>query len=110
NIFVGYNATEYGDAQDAIRLFNFHADFAAPANSTFTKRPESPIAVAALDPTSPDGRADISQPPPGEMLGSGSARLNYRAACRNFGGSESIVFTQTLSYVPGVPYRAGVPT
>src|SRR6185295_18222397 len=56
NVFVGYTATEYGEAQDAVRLFDFHANFGNPALSTFTERPESPLAVAAFDPTSPDGR------------------------------------------------------
>jgi hypothetical protein len=66
NVFASYTATEYGDAQDALRLYNFHVDFNDPFGSTFTERPESPLAVAAFDPTSPEGRADISQPPPGE--------------------------------------------
>ena len=30
NTFVGYTATEYGDPRDAIRLFDFHADFVEP--------------------------------------------------------------------------------
>ena len=89
NVFVSYTASEYGDAQDAIRLFEFRANFADPLASTFTERPESPIAVAAFDPTSPDGRADITQPAPGERLDSNSDRINYRVAYRNHGGQES---------------------
>ena len=109
NVFAGYTATEYGDAQDAIRLFDFHADFANPANSTFVERPESPLTVAAFDPTSPDGRADILQPPPGEFLDSQSDRLMYRVAYRNFGTHESIVFNQTVRTTPlNQNYRAGV--
>ena len=107
NIFLGYTATEYGDAQDAIRLFEFHADFAQPANSTFTERSESPLPVAAFDPTSPEGRNDISQPPPGEKLDSNSDRLMYRAAYRNLGSAESIVVNQTVR-LASTPYRAGV--
>jgi hypothetical protein len=49
NVFVGYAATEYGDARDAIRLFDFHVDFQNPPNSTFAERAESPLAVAAFD-------------------------------------------------------------
>ncbi len=109
NIFAGYTATEYGDAQDAIRLFDFHADFANPQNSTLTERPESPLAVAAFDPTSPVGRADIAQPAPGEFLDSQSDRLMYRVAYRNFGTHESLVFNQTVRTSPvGATYRAGV--
>ncbi len=109
NIFAGYSATEYGDAQDAIRLFDFHADFRQPELSTFIERPESPIIVAAFDPTSSEGRADIVQPPPGEPLDSLSDRLMYRVAYRNFGTHESLVINQTVRVsVPGEQYRAGV--
>lgn len=108
SIFVGFSATEYGDAADAVRLFDFHADFASPFDSSFVERPESPLAAAAFDPTSPDGRADIAQPSPGEMLDSNSDRLSYRVAYRNFGGSDSLVFNQTVRVSPSNPYRAGI--
>jgi hypothetical protein len=109
NVFASYTATEYGDPQDALRLFDFHADFADPFSSTFTERSESPIAVADFDPTSPDGRADISQPPPGEKLDSQSDRLNYRLAYRNFGTHESLVVNQTVRSSPAnADYNAGV--
>ncbi len=109
NIFAGYAATEYGDAQDAVRLFNFHADFQNPQNSTFTERSESPLTVAPFDPTSPDGRNDIAQPAPGDFLDSQSDRLMYRVAYRNFGTHESLVFNQTVRLTPvGQTYRAGV--
>jgi hypothetical protein len=107
NVFAGYSATEYGEAADSIRLFDFHADFANPASSTFTERPESPLAVAAFDPTSIEGRQDISQPAPGEFLDANSDRLNYRAAYRNLGGAESLVLNQTVRLALA-PYRAGV--
>ncbi len=109
NVFAGYSATEYGQAQDAVRLFDFHADFANPQSSTFTERAESPLAVAAFDPTSPDGRADIAQPAPGDFLDSQSDRLMYRVAYRNFGTHEALVFNQTVRASPaGETYRAGV--
>jgi len=107
NTFVGYSATEYGDTADAIRLFDFHADFASPSRSTFTERPESPLPAAAFDPTSPEGRTDIRQPPPGEMLDSNSDRLNYRAAYRHNGIQESIVVNQTVRLTSD-PYRSGI--
>ncbi len=109
NTFVGYQATEYGDESDALRLFDFRADFNNPNNSTFTERADSPLVVAAFDPTSPDGRVDINEPAPGEPLDAQSDRLMYRAAYRNFGGSESIVVNQTVRVSPiGQPYRGGV--
>ncbi|MBK7707550.1 MAG: VCBS repeat-containing protein [Acidobacteria bacterium] len=109
NIFVGYTATEYQEAADAIRLFDFKADFVNPENSTFSERPESPIAVAPFDPTSPAGREDIAQPTPGEKLDSQSDRLMYRVAYRNFGAFDSLVFNQTVRVTPAnQTYRAGV--
>ncbi|MEO8573443.1 MAG: FG-GAP-like repeat-containing protein [Pyrinomonadaceae bacterium] len=108
NVFASYTATEYGDAQDALRLYNFHADFNDPLSSTFSERGESPIAVTAFDPTSPEGRADISQPPPGEKLDAQSDRLNFRLSYRNFGTYESLVVNQTVRTTPADPYRAGV--
>jgi hypothetical protein len=109
NIFVGYAATEYGDPQDAIRLFDFHADFANPSNSTFVERAESPITVPAFDPTSNDGRADVFEPAPGESLDAQSDRLMYRVAYRNFDSHESLVFNQTVRVSPiAETYRGGV--
>jgi hypothetical protein len=108
-IFVSYTATEYGDGQDAIKLFDFRPNFQNPSLSTFTERSESPIAVAAFDPTSPPERADIRQPAPGDLLDSQSDRLMYRVAYRNFGASESLVFNQTVRATPaGEIYQAGV--
>lgn len=109
NVFVGYTANEYGEAGDALRLFDFRPDFADPENSSFSERPESPVAVPPFDPTSPEGRADIAQPKPGERLDSQSDRLMYRVAYRNLGPADSIVVNQTVRVSPaGQTYRAGV--
>ncbi len=110
NIFLTYTANEYGNQTDALRLFDFRADFANPSNSAFTERSESPLPVAAFDPTSPDGRGDIQQPAPGDALDSQSDRLMYRAAYRNLGAAgESIVVNQTVRVSPASEiYRAGV--
>ncbi|PYQ17304.1 MAG: hypothetical protein DMF79_17635, partial [Acidobacteria bacterium] len=55
NTFVYFTADEFGDPKDGLRLFDFHVDFANPASSTFTERPEStyslPVAVAPFDPS-----------------------------------------------------------
>ena len=62
NVFAIFTDDAFvGDTADAIRLFNFHADFAVPANSTFTERAGSPLPVAAFDSRNPAGRADIEQ-------------------------------------------------
>lgn len=109
NMFVSYISNDYGDPIDGMKLFEFHADFQTPSNSTFTERAESPVEVAVFDPTSPAGRADIPEPSPGEMLDSQSDRLMYRVAYRNFGTHESLVFNHTVRLTPlDQPYRAGV--
>ncbi len=108
-MFIGYTANEYGDPQDALRVFEFRPDFGNPSNSTFGESAESPLVSSPFDPTSNTGRDDIEQPAPGERLDSQSDRLMYRAAYRNLGFSESVVVNQTVRVsAPGQPYRAGV--
>ena len=102
-------ATEYGDPNDALRLYDLHADFENPSLSTLTERSESPITVTAFDPSSPAGRADISQPQPGEKLDSMSDTLMSRLAYRNLGTSQTLVANQTVRLTPSTEaYRAGV--
>jgi hypothetical protein len=43
NTFVYFTTTDFGDPATGLRLFDFHADFNTPANSTFTERPESTL-------------------------------------------------------------------
>ncbi|MGB7922170.1 MAG: hypothetical protein WCF57_02875 [Pyrinomonadaceae bacterium] len=100
NVFAIYDSDEFG-ADDEVHLFDFHADFTTPANSTFTERPESPIDVPAFNDEEPAGRADIEEPPPGENLDSIPDRLMFRLAYRNRGGVESLVTNHTVN-VSGV--------
>ena len=109
NVFSGFAATEYGDPQDAIRLFDFHTDFAFPENSEFLERPKArslwqvlirPARTAAR--TLPNVRPELR-----------SIRtvtgLCIAAAYRNFGGHESLILNQTVRLTPITdPYRAGV--
>lgn len=109
NTFASFTADEYGDTADAVRLYDFRPNFEDPLASTLTERPESPLAVPAFDPTSPPGRPDIAQPPPGERLDSQSDRLAHRLAYRNHGTHESLVFNQTIRMTPPEQtYRAGI--
>ncbi|CAN5564992.1 hypothetical protein BH20ACI3_BH20ACI3_40700 [soil metagenome] len=105
NVFAIYTSSTFGDPEgNALRLFNFHADFDNPGNSTFTERPESPVAVAAFDPRNPNGRADIEQPPPAvpaDYLDAIGDRLMFRLVYRNRGGVESLVSNHTVN-VSGV--------
>ncbi len=101
NVFAVYTDDAFtGDTADTVRLFNFHADFATPASSTFTERPESPVAVAAFDSRNPSGRADIEEPAPavaGDSLDSIGDRLMLRLQYLNRAGTESLLMTHTVN-------------
>ncbi len=115
NVFAYFIATEFGDASDGLRIFDFHADFAVPANSTFIERAESPIAVAAFDPSTPTGRDDIEQPPPAvnttAALDAIGDRLMHRLQYRNFGTHQSLITNHTVNVGTGTTqalHQAGV--
>ena len=112
NFFMEFRADEFGDPIDAIRIYEFHADFATPANSTLTVRPDLP--VASFDARQPPGRGDIEQPSGGENLDSIADRLMHRLAYRTLaGGVQSFVLNWTVN-VSGVnpttaaTYQAGI--
>ncbi|HEX6881343.1 MAG TPA: hypothetical protein VF135_13320, partial [Terriglobales bacterium] len=54
-IFSYFTATVWGDPANGLRLFQFHADYTTPANSTLTELTsyQNPLAVAAFDVTTP---------------------------------------------------------
>jgi hypothetical protein len=119
NVFAYLISDEFEGApfnKDALRLFDFHADFTNPANSTFTERPESPLLVSAFDPRNPPGRSEVKQPPPAagtDALDSIPYHLMYRLQYVNRGGIETLVSSTTVN-VSGVNptnrslYQAGV--
>jgi subtilisin-like proprotein convertase family protein len=103
-VFTYFIAQEFGDAVDALRMFDFRVDFAAPDSSTFTERAESPVEVAPFNPLTPVGRDDIEQPPAASTaaaLDSISDRLMFRLAYRNFGGHESLFATHSVNVGTG---------
>lgn len=120
NVFAYEISDEYEVAPnnvDGLRLFDFHADFTTPANSTFKVRPESPILVAPYDARDPNGRGDVKQPPPAkaatDYLDSIGYHLMYRWQYRNQGGNESLVGAATVNVsgvnpVNNATYQAGV--
>ena len=107
NLFSVFTDDAFGDPSDALRLFDFHADFAVPGNSTFTERPESPLAVASFDSRNPDttsgsfsSRADIEEPPPAaaaDYLDTIGDRLMLRLQYFNRGGTELLTSCQTVN-------------
>jgi hypothetical protein len=110
NFFVGSmdNGGGYGAPQDALNVFEFHVDFAVPANSTFTFKGEVPI--AAYDTIFPcSGGATPSRnciPQPGTTVRidilSYRQRPLHRLAYRNFGTHESLVTNQAVEAAPGI--------
>ncbi len=110
--FVYFQANEFEDPGDQLRIFDFHTDFTTPANSTFTERVGSPLPVAAFDPvTVPDARNAIPQPPPATSstyLDAIQDRIMFRLAYRNFGSSEALVLNHTVNAATNPAYRAAV--
>lgn len=103
NYMACLSALDFGDPQgDALRIFEFHADFADPSNATFIERSDSPVGVAAFDPEFSCGstlRDCIHQPPPANAdskLDALSDRLMHRLQYRNFGSNESLVANHTV--------------
>ena len=115
NFFMEWRADEFGDPNDAIRIYEFHVDFATPANSTLTARPD--LVVAAFDARSPNTRNAIEQPSPAtssQYLDAIADRMMYRISYRTLsGGAQSFVLNWTVN-VSGVnpttasTYQAGV--
>jgi hypothetical protein len=94
NLFIDFRADEFGAPADALRIFEFHADFANPPASTFTARlPDVPL--AAFDPRDSGTRDAITQPPPAiasENLDSLAGEMMHRIAYRTLSaGAQSFV-------------------
>ena len=115
NLFIEFDATEFGAATDLIRVFEFRPNFANPAASTVTTRPDIP--TAAFDASQPSSRAVVEQPAPAvaaDNLDVIADRLMHRLAYRTLpGGTQSYVlnFTVNVTGVAGTTagtYQAGV--
>ena len=93
NTFVewpgGNNANNY-------KLFHFHVDFAAPANSTFTQFGPL-VAAAPFTQICPGTLACVPQLGTTNSLDAIGNRLMFRLAYRNFGTHESVVGNHTVS-------------
>jgi len=115
NLFFEFRADEWGDPFDALRLYEFHVDFADPGASTLTVRPD--LAVAPFDARSPSARPCAEQPPPATLSDAVDCvadRMMHRVAYRTLaGGVQSFVCNWTVN-VSGVnpispsTYQAGV--
>jgi len=111
NYFAYFTSDEFGDPQgDGLRIFDFHVDFATPANSTFTEHGGSPLATAAFSPLFCfNGGVPtldcIPQRGTKVKVDSLADRLMFRLQYRNFGTHESLVTNHTVNAGGG---KAGI--
>jgi hypothetical protein len=91
---------------NGLRLYKFHADFATPANSTFTGTGVSN--VAPFTPACGNGGVCIPQAGTNQSLDSLGDRLMYRLAYRNFGTYESLVVNHSVNATVGGTSTVGV--
>ena len=96
NYFSYFTSVSFGDPQDGLRMFQFHADFVNTGLSTFTERPESPIHVAAFTPFGP-GTNIIPQSGTSQQVDSLGERLMHRLQYRNFSSNETLVVTHSVN-------------
>ena len=102
NFYVGSqdNNGPYGATSDALNLYRFHADFAVPANSTFTLASTIPVAsFNSILGLCGGTRACIPQPGTPTKIDHLGYRQRplFRLAYRNFGDHESLVTNQSVS-------------
>ncbi len=82
---------------DQIQMWRFHADFAIPANSTFTALTKIvPPQLAVFDGILCNFGNCVPQLGTVDRLDTIADRVMYRVAYRNFGSNESIVFNHTV--------------
>jgi subtilisin-like proprotein convertase family protein len=109
NYIIGHRDNQYfGAPNDVLKVFKFHADFATPANSTFTL-------AAELLPAPYDGIvcpnltfSCIRQPGTSQRLDAIAEWTMHRMAYRNFGTHESIVFNHTVDVTGNDQGNAGI--
>jgi len=96
---------EYGAPQDAMTLWEFHADFDTPGNSSFVLTHTLPTApFDSFFPCSPGSRDCIPQPGTTNKVDILSYRQRpmHRLAYRNLGSHESLVTNQSVEASPGM--------
>ena len=94
-----FASTDTSSTTDStIYLWQFHADFATPANSTFTALPNLTTASYNLAICAHGSSTDcVPQPGTTTLLDTLGDRPMYRLAYRNFATYESLVFDQTVN-------------
>jgi hypothetical protein len=99
NLFIRFEADEFGAPTDLIRVVEFRPNFANPLASTLTQLLDIP--TAPFDARNPPGRTEIEQPPPAgaaDSLDAVADRLMHRLAYRTLaGGTQSYVLNFTVN-------------
>jgi hypothetical protein len=92
---------------NSLNLWQFHVDFAIPANSTLTGPTNIPVAAFTLPCR---GRAGACVPQPGTRnnLDTLGDRLMYRLAYRNLGDHEALVVNHSVAVGKGGKASVGV--
>ena len=111
NYFAEVDDSTWIGPNDAIRLWEFHVDWATPANTTFglSGNPNAVLDTANFDllPCVTSGvRTCIPQASDAQKLDAIGDRLMFRLAYRNFGDHESLVVNHSV-WADGTD-RAGV--
>jgi len=98
NYFMEVDDSTWIGPNDAMRLWEFHVDWANPNNTTFglNGQPNAVVNVASWTPLCTSTRACIPQPGTSVKLDAIGDRLMYRLAYRNFGDHESLVVNHTV--------------
>lgn len=110
--FMSCDAANGGPcSSDQMDMWNFHVDWANPANSTFGNNgaPNQTFPVAAFNSNLCNyNRSCIPQPGTSVGLDALSDRLMYQAAYRNLGSSQALVLNQTVNVGTSSAPQAGV--
>ena len=96
NLFIEFDADEFGALTDLIRVFEFRPNYVTPASSTLTQLADIP--VAPFDARQPATRAVIAQPAPGEGVDAIADRLMHAMNFRVLpGNQQSYVLNWTVN-------------
>lgn len=106
NYLVKVSDDGWGDPADQLVIWEFHTDWAQPAESSLTPA-QAALSVAPFNGTICTSRNCIPEPGvgAGSYLDAISDRLMYRAAYRNFGDHQTLVLNHTVAAGSG---RAGI--
>jgi subtilase family serine protease len=93
--FVQVDDDAWGVEPDQLQIWKFHADWANPALSSFTRQAAVPVAAFDSD-LCAYARTCIPQPGTAARVDAVADRLMYRLQYRNFGTHESLVVNHTV--------------